>query len=734
MLLNLPRKHKTEDDDYAPIDYTFVGSVAEGERARQSKPVHQQPEHATVRHRAEVGGADEPDAEKQAEGMGARGYDAARRIPRAGDGTSRAASIAYPKPRDNSFTHTPSYAPQAAPLLENATPGGWNHRGREAGPVPGSRNPAVTERYGAEEKPVSPAADGRRNTDGGDLSARRGMPPQEATEPIPAQGTVSEPELMTAPDGSRYEAPAHQEIPEWLRLAQQNNMPYYREPHGKPRVEPAPRQAPQPQPTDLLGRPITRRAPENPEARPQGYQRPSCADDYEAAGYPPELIAQLRREEQNALDHGAGRKRHGAQYAVPPSAQDRAGRTAPRVGGTERDYAPPGYADNPNAERIPRSASRRAIDASDTEYTTRPGGTQAPSNADFAPSGSRRGGSVSQQGGYGRGNGYAPEGDWQRGGEDYAYDDPHAEGSAYAYDAQEQASWRGGMEPNNPYGRYPDERDDGFAPRPTMSARGYDASPESPYRVITESKGTRSRPAGEEPPEEQEEAPASRVPWLGIATTAAALILIFLWILQSTFLNERSALVTANVAQAERVLEQHPYSYRDLIETEARANNLHPAFVAAIVLNESSFNPNAESDVGARGLMQMMPDTAEWVSGKLDDTADYHFDMMYDPTKNVHYACWYLAYLSDLFHDDPVLVSAAFHAGQTTVQNWLSDSRYSMDSQSIQLENMAEGPTKNYATRVVKAYSIYRRLYYEGGSDEIAAANDTQNADTAPVI
>lgn len=731
MLLNLPRKYKTEDDDYAPRDYSFVGSVAEGERARQSVPIHQQPDHATVRHRAEAGDSGQPEAENPTEGTGARGYDAARRIPRAGDGTPRAASIAYPKPRNNSFTHTPSYAPQAAPSLENAPPDGWNRQGRGSMASSGSRAPAAVERYGAEEQEAPPTEDRRRNGPDGDTSARRSAPPQDAAAFNPAQGAAPEPEMMIAPDGSRYEAPSHQEIPEWLRMAQQNNMPYYREPHGKPRVEPAPRQAPPPPPTDLLGRPITRRTPENQETRPQGNQRPSCADDYEAAGYPPELIAQLRREEQNALDHGAGRKRHGAQYAVPPSAQDRAGRTAPRVGVTGRDYAPPGPGDLANPERMPRSASRRGMDAPDAEYAARPSAAQEPPSTRYAPPGNWQGGGAPEQGGYDRGNGYAPPGVWQR--ENAAYEDRYqrGEGPAYAYDQQGQAPWRGGMEQTDPYG-YPDERDAGFAPRSSMPARGYDASPESPYRVITESEGTRGRRSGWVPPEEEtEEAPARSIPWLGIGTTAAALFLIFLWITQSTFINERAALITANVARAEQVLEQHPYSYRDLIEAEATANNLHPAFVAAIVLNESSFNPNAESDVGARGLMQMMPDTAEWVSGKLSDTANYSFDQMYDPTKNVHYACWYLAYLSDLFHDDPVLVSAAFHAGQTTVQNWLNDSRYSMDSQSIQLENMAEGPTKNYATRVVKAYSIYRRLYYEGGSDEIAAAMDAQSADAA---
>jgi len=120
--------------------------------------------------------------------------------------------------------------------------------------------------------------------------------------------------------------------------------------------------------------------------------------------------------------------------------------------------------------------------------------------------------------------------------------------------------------------------------------------------------------------------------------------------------------------------------------------------------------------------MQLMPDTAEWVHGKIDADTAYSFDLMYDPDTNVKYACWYLAYLSDQFYDDPVLVSAAFHAGQTTVRNWLNNSLYSSDHRSINLSAMEDGPTKNYAVRVVNAFAIYKRLYYEGGTDEAQVA------------
>ncbi len=262
--------------------------------------------------------------------------------------------------------------------------------------------------------------------------------------------------------------------------------------------------------------------------------------------------------------------------------------------------------------------------------------------------------------------------------------------------------------------------------RPQPMANPY-AEPyhDSPYTVTAEKNDPRDRRMDEEPDENGEGGPKLKIPYLGIAVFALAGLAVLLWILQMSFVSREQAVLAARVDAQAALLSSHPYRYRELIEQQAQANNLHPAFVAAIVLNESSFNPSAESSVGARGLMQMMPDTAEWVHGKIDETTAYSFDLMYDPDTNVKYACWYLAYLSDLFNNDPVLVSAAFHAGQTTVKNWLSDSRYSTDSQSIDLSQMAEGPTKNYATRVLNAFAIYRRLYYEGGADSLQTAQES---------
>ena len=164
-------------------------------------------------------------------------------------------------------------------------------------------------------------------------------------------------------------------------------------------------------------------------------------------------------------------------------------------------------------------------------------------------------------------------------------------------------------------------------------------------------------------------------------------------------------------------------TYQSLIERYAAEYNLRPAFVAAIIRNESSFRTDAESSVGARGLMQLMPDTAEWIAGKIGDS-NYSFDHLYDAETNIRYGCWYLNYLSKLFRGDAVLVSSAYHAGQTTVTRWLSDKSISSDGVTIPVDKLPDGPTKQDAGRVTTSYGIYEALLYPNESAEAAGAAD----------
>ena len=177
MLLCLPRQYHSEDDDYAPIDYHYVGSVAEGERRRQGEAIHREPDRATVRHRVDPNTPAEGNAQSGAAATGgARGLETARRMPRAGDPTS-AASVAYPRPRDNAFAHTPTYAPEAAPTLEAE-----------------QVHPAHSRRPAARESAAAP----------------EGRAP---ASPLGAQN-----------------------MPVWLRAARQNNMPLYDERRAATRI------------------------------------------------------------------------------------------------------------------------------------------------------------------------------------------------------------------------------------------------------------------------------------------------------------------------------------------------------------------------------------------------------------------------------------------------------------------------------------------------------------------
>ena len=164
-------------------------------------------------------------------------------------------------------------------------------------------------------------------------------------------------------------------------------------------------------------------------------------------------------------------------------------------------------------------------------------------------------------------------------------------------------------------------------------------------------------------------------------------------------------------AAHQKLLEDHPLGYEPLIRQYASYYNLQSAYVAAIILNESDYNPKAVSSVGARGLMQLMPDTAEWIAGKLNDRT-YSFEKMFDPETNIRYGCWYLNYLAGLFSGDPVAVTSAYHAGQGTVRGWLADGVSSTDGgKTLNLETMPDGPTRKYARRVTNAYAIYDALY-----------------------
>lgn len=250
------------------------------------------------------------------------------------------------------------------------------------------------------------------------------------------------------------------------------------------------------------------------------------------------------------------------------------------------------------------------------------------------------------------------------------------------------------------------KQDSGIAPSPELLQR---TAPPIPAPAAVEAPPpvmARPKPA----PRRMEK---RKLP-LWITAGIIVLLILLLALLAAQNLMQAYIVQQQNAREAayQKIVDNHPIYYKDLIDQYAAENNLQPAFVAAIILNESSFRTDAESNVGARGLMQLMPDTAEWISGKLGDSY-YSFDHMWEAEQNIRYGCWYLNYLSKLFRGDPVTMASAYHAGQTTVTGWLSDPAMSPDGLSLSLSGMKDGPTKTYAGRVTQAYAIYDALFYQ---------------------
>lgn len=208
------------------------------------------------------------------------------------------------------------------------------------------------------------------------------------------------------------------------------------------------------------------------------------------------------------------------------------------------------------------------------------------------------------------------------------------------------------------------------------------------------------------------ESPLSSLPTpvrFGALTLALILLIVGSVSITRTYLAHQEERRRLEAEAAERA--QHPLYYADTITAYADAQELDPALVAAVILCESSYDPKAESRLGARGLMQLMPDTAEWVAHKLgEDSADYSFDNLYDPQTNIRFGTWYLGYLSRRFNGDATKIVCAYHAGQGNVDSWLKNPQYSSDG--VTLDVIPTQDTATYASRVLRARDIYRKYYF----------------------
>lgn len=163
-----------------------------------------------------------------------------------------------------------------------------------------------------------------------------------------------------------------------------------------------------------------------------------------------------------------------------------------------------------------------------------------------------------------------------------------------------------------------------------------------------------------------------------------------------------------NVFREQLDMYRYPIKYSAEIEKYAAEHGVPREIVYAIVRTESNFVPDVVSHAGAKGLMQIIDDTNEWIAFRRGE--EVMAERLFEPELNIDRGVWLLSYLYEEFGTWEVAF-AAYNAGAGRVRGWLKDERYSSDG--ITLHKIPIKETKEYVKRVATAVIKYRELYFE---------------------
>lgn len=149
-----------------------------------------------------------------------------------------------------------------------------------------------------------------------------------------------------------------------------------------------------------------------------------------------------------------------------------------------------------------------------------------------------------------------------------------------------------------------------------------------------------------------------------------------------------------------------PLAYREPLEKNARHTGLTPAWLFAVVRQESAFGARARSPKGALGLMQVMPDTGRLVTRRVNARWRGSRQLL-DPAANVRIGSTYLSQLLKSLGDHPALATAAYNAGPHRVRRWLPEG-VPMDAERW-IDSIPFKETRRYVRRVFAYTAIYER-------------------------
>src|SRR5215217_3354515 len=151
-----------------------------------------------------------------------------------------------------------------------------------------------------------------------------------------------------------------------------------------------------------------------------------------------------------------------------------------------------------------------------------------------------------------------------------------------------------------------------------------------------------------------------------------------------------------------------PLRHDDIIRQQAEDKGLDASLIAGVIYAESHFRDQT-SHAGAKGLMQLMPETADYIAQKSGGTAFVQGDLA-TPQVNIAYGSWYLRYLLEKYDDRDVLALAAYNAGEGKVDEWVAAA--SARGESFRAaDHIPFAETRQYVEKVLDARVRYRRTY-----------------------
>ena len=151
-----------------------------------------------------------------------------------------------------------------------------------------------------------------------------------------------------------------------------------------------------------------------------------------------------------------------------------------------------------------------------------------------------------------------------------------------------------------------------------------------------------------------------------------------------------------------------PRPYWPDLESDARANGLDPYLVAALIRQESEFNPNAVSRKSAYGLMQLLPSVGKSLSKK-DGQRHFSTNELLNPAINLQLGTQDLRKSIDHYGGQVEYALAAYNAGDTPVHQWMSTNNYKDIAEWV--ESIPYSETRDYVQAILRNRELYRAVY-----------------------